>query len=187
MSVTIKSSQTSEAKNFIKSAQSLKSKVAKVGWFTYYTTGESVASVALQNELGNPAKNIPARPFITPTIHQQSDKWINLMKYGIKRVLKGEETIEDTLERVGQRASADIKKTIANGDFLPLAQSTIQARLRKKGIDVSAYEEHKKFIGPRKKGHVDTKLGLLDKPLVDTGYMRDSITTVIEDEKGSYQ
>ena len=51
----------------------LTSKTVKVGWFpsSVYPDGETVAFVALQNELGDPAKGIPPRPFIRPTIQAQ--------------------------------------------------------------------------------------------------------------------
>ena len=68
MGVTIKR----EVSNVTKNLKNLKSGYVDVGWFpsARYNDEKStpVASVAEENEYGNPAKNIPARPFLRPAI-----------------------------------------------------------------------------------------------------------------------
>lgn len=188
MSVKIKSEVNSESFHFRKAVASLKNRVGKVGWFTSYLDKNhtSVASIALQNELGNPDKNIPARPFIQPTINEQSQKWVNYMKSGVKKVLKGDLSIDDVLEVVGQRAAFDIKKTIAQGDFKPLAQATIDARVRRRLGTSRGSKLHSKYLSAKKVLELAqqpaSSINLLNKPLVDTGYMRDTITNTVTDE-----
>ena len=147
MSVTIKSTISSESLNFRKAVESLKNRVGKVGWATSYLDKNHtpVAMIALQNERGDPSKSIPPRPFIQPTIDEKSQSWVNSMKAGVKKVLKGDLTIDDVLEGVGQRAAFDIKKMIAQGNFKPLAQSTIDARVRKRLGTSKGSKLHSKY------------------------------------------
>ena len=42
-----------------------------------YEDGTDVAFVAAIHEFGAPAANIPARPFIMPTVAEQKDQWTN--------------------------------------------------------------------------------------------------------------
>lgn len=66
--------------------KNLEGKVAKVGWVkkTSYDTGTPVAYVASINEFGVPGKNIPARPFMRPTIIKKKEKMGGISKARIK-------------------------------------------------------------------------------------------------------
>jgi hypothetical protein len=44
-----------------------------------YPDGTSVASVAAENEFGNPSKRIPSRPFFRNAIHRNSKDWPGIL------------------------------------------------------------------------------------------------------------
>lgn len=127
---------------------------------------------------------IPPRPFLRPTISEKSVSWINIMKRGIKKVLAGSESMSDVMNLVGHRAAFDIRKKITDIYSPPLSPNTIKARMSKRGISSKAYASHKNFVGPQKRGYGSTAIGNLDKPLVDSGYMRDTITHNVSTGKG---
>lgn len=141
-------------------------KVGKVGWFekSRYPDKDAtpVAFVAAQNEYGNPNQNIPARPFMRPTIIAQQETWKKVAEQGARNILKGTQTSSDVLEMIGLKASGDIRKTISKITTPPLRERTIQARLAR-------YKDK-------------TTIGNLTKPLIDTGLMYGTLTNVVEDE-----
>lgn len=141
--------------------ESISKKQARSGWFesAKYPDGTSVALVAIANEYGH--DSTPPRSFIRPTIEQQRNTWINLLKQGAQAVANGEQTADQVLELVGFKASGDIAKTISNLQSPPLKESTIRARERR-------------YANKGKRGN-------LVKPLVDTALMINSITAVVED------
>lgn len=139
-----------------KRLEAFQGRVAKVGWFetARYPEGEQVASVALIQEFGAPGANIPARPFIRPTISAEGDKWKENITKGVQAVVRGAVTADQVLEIVGQQAAGDIRKTISEVRTPPLADSTIAQRMRE---------------------------GRTDQPLNRTGLMIATCTSVVGD------
>ena len=141
-------------------------KVGKVGWFEDSKYPEKphapVAYVATIQEYGYPAGNIPARPFMRPTIRDKQTQWRLIAEQGAKAILKGSAKPGDVLEAIGLRAAGDIRKTISLITAPPLKESTIRARLAKRA--------NKKTVGS------------LTKPLIDTGLMYGTLTSKVEDE-----
>jgi hypothetical protein len=138
----------------------------KIGWSSSakYEDGMPVAQAAIENELGNPIKQVPARAFIRPTINKQSNSWESLLTRGFKQVLKNVLTARNAMLLVGEKAAGDVKEAIRAVYSPPLASTTIAARLAK-------YKNKK-------------KIGNLYKPLIDTGVMLNTISTeVTRDEK----
>jgi hypothetical protein len=144
--------------------KNLEGKVAKVGWFekSKYETGVSVAYVATIQEYGYPAKNIPPRPFMRPTIVKNENQWKKIAESGAKAVLNGNQTVANIMEAIGLKAAGDIRKTISLVWQPPLSPKTIQARLRKRADNKT--------------------VGNLTKPLIDTGIMLGTLTNTVEDE-----
>lgn len=136
-------------------------KVAKVGWFedAQYEDGTPVASIAIQNEFGAPAKRIPPRPFMRPTIVEKRDAWVKIMADGVRATLNGGISGEIVLQGVGLQAQGDVQKTITLVMTPPLSPKTIAARRAK-----------------YKTGRVTASL---TKPLIDSGVMMASITHVV--------
>ena len=157
--------KTERAAQLAFALKNLDGKVGKVGWFakSKYDDAEStpVAYVAAQNEYGNPNKNIPARPFMRPTIAQQQEAWRKLAENGAKQVLKGNYTASDVMQLLGLKAAGDVKETISKLLEPPLSPVTIQRRLARRSNK--------------------STLGLLTKPLVDTGIMLNTLTNTVED------
>lgn len=172
--VTTKIVKTEVGKNFEAALKVLHDKVAKVGWLEgikYEDTGLPVATVAAIQEQGMPSKNIPARPFMRPTIIREEKKWGRISAKLARMVLVGQLTMAVLMEKLGQSARGEIQKTISDIFSPALAESTILARIHRN-------ETTKKIKNRRL---TMKEIGLLTKPLVDTGYMRASIINTVED------
>jgi hypothetical protein len=154
--------------------RTLENKGVKVGWIdgSKYPDGKiSVAMIAAQNEFGNPNKNIPARPFMRPTIQAEESNWIKLSQDGAKKVLRNEITMDAVLNLIGSQAEADIKKTISKLYYPALAETTVLNRIRR--------NQKLNNISGRL---TEKNIGNISKPLIDTGIMFNTITHELTDE-----
>ena len=166
----------------------LEKKVAKVGWFEgarYEDTpgkkGLPVAQVAITQEMGSPSQRIPARPFMRPTIVNKKNEWAKIAENGSRAILNGKTTIGAVLEGLGQKAAGDIRKTISLVTTPPLAESTIKARLARRGVKNGPALARKKLSGAKLTKKESKSFGLLDKPLIDTKHMFTTLTSKVED------
>lgn len=141
----------------------LKDKQAKVGWFegSKYESGIPVATVAAIQEFGSPTNNIPARPFMRPTITEKEPAWGAIAERGVRAVLANQATTQDVMELLAKTVVFDVQKTIAALQTPELHPGTIYNRLHRKS--------DKKTVGA------------LTKPLIDTGIMFNTIGHEIED------
>jgi hypothetical protein len=155
---------TPAGKNLQIALKNLQGKVGKVGWFekSKYEDGTPVAYVATIQEYGYPAGNIPPRPFMRTTIAEKQQEWKKIAESGSKAILNGKATVGTVMEAIGLKAAGDIRKKISLITAPPLSPRTIEAR-RSRRAD-------KKTIG------------LLTKPLIDTGIMFGTLTNTVEDE-----
>lgn len=136
-------------------------KVAKVGWFesAKYEDGTSVAHVAAIQEFGD-GKKIPPRPFMRTTFAEKAEDWVDLGRQALRAVAKGQLSGDQALEVVGMQAVGDIKQKITDIHEPKLSPYTIQQRLNdRKDKTVTAS---------------------LEKPLIDSAIMFNSITVVVE-------
>lgn len=113
------------------------------------------ATLAYIHEFGSPARNIPARPFLHPTINRLRDQAVAMLRQAADYQMdhKPGDALNQ-LEALGTLAVAAVKNNIvAGGDprFAPLAAATIA-----------------------RKGSTS--------PLIDTGQLLNSITYVIRDK-----
>lgn len=182
-----------------KALRDLDGLVAKAGWFksSVYENGMPVAQIAIVQEYGASINHpggtaysvgrdgakfvsnsssgadslprtkahkitIPPRPFMRPTIANEQKNWLRLLADGAKAVLRGKRTAQQVMDVVSAKAAGDVAKTIAALHSPPLAKSTIDKRRRQMA--------DKKTIGS------------LDKPLVHSGLLLNSITNVVEKE-----
>lgn len=141
-----------------------KKKTVKVGFFenATYPDGTSVATVAATQEFGSPAQNIPARPFMRPAFDENHEQWGKAIR-GVLKTSNG--NVDGALERGGAAAAEDIKKSIQAVHEPMLAVSTIKARLRD-WEETGAFEKDKD----------------LQKPLIRTGHMLNSVSYQVEDD-----
>jgi hypothetical protein len=169
--VIIKHEASDIGRKIAESIKKLKDASVKVGWFANAEyleadgSSEPVAAVAAQNEYGNPARSIPARPFMRPTIVAKQNEWKATAENGARKVLKGELTINDSLDLLGFQAEGDIKKTIKSLYSPALAESTILNRI-----------ERNKRLGSTSGRLSEKSIGNITKPLVDTGHMIGTLT-----------
>ena len=124
---------------------------------TKYADGTPVATVAAQNEFGNPAKNIPSRPFFRHAIKANKQKWAETAGRLIESAIEGQISESQALDQLGAMIAGDIQESILDGDFEPLKKSTLVARQSRKRTP-----------------------GVANKPLIDTGHMMRSVDYVVE-------
>lgn len=125
----------------------------KVGWFsnTTYPDGTPVAYVASIHEYGNPARNLPARPFSAPTVDRKQSEWVNILIRALQR--DKDMSLAEAMEIIGNISSSDVAQTIKDITSPPLAQSTV-AQKEKRGSN--------------------------SKPLIDSALLWQSITYQVE-------
>lgn len=115
-----------------------------------------VALVAATHELGSPQKGIPPRPFFRPAIVQNRATWSAFLAKSARDILAGDTTATAALERLGLAVAGDVKKAISQVTTPELADKTVEAKRRKLA-----------------NGSGTTNV---DKPLIDTGLMINSVT-----------
>ena len=154
-------------KNLEKAINDLQNKVVKVGWFesAKYDDKKStpVASVAEIQEYGSPKHNIPPRLGMREVIAKRSEYWSKIISSYSKKIINGTATVDQTLNVIGQQAQGDFKEHITQVTSPPLKPETIANRLRQRKDKITK--------------------GKLDKPLVDTGILLNTLTYVVTDDK----
>ncbi len=183
----IKQVQGEAGKALEDALKNLQNKVCKVGWIDrakYPVTKNDknppfIAEVVVSNEFGNPSKNVPARPFLRPTIEREENSWKKIGIQGAKKILKNQFRIEDVLDLIGSRAVSDIRKTIREVWSPALKPSTIYARMHKYAHDSDLSESTRK---KRQKELKRFTASGLYKPLIDTGLMFATIAYKVENE-----
>lgn len=133
-------------------------------------SGEPIgnASLGYIHELGSPARNIPARPFLRPGVEKSKSHWLPKLEQAARDALAGEPLLmRRHLGEAGQLATNAVQATIAAGIPPPLKPETVaRRRIRTPG---SSYR--RQAISPS-----DTV------PLIDTGSLLRSITWVLSDK-----
>ena len=118
--------------------------------------GMTNAQIGYIQEFGSPARKIPSRAFLVPSVTEAKDKLSKLMAPVFKGV-----NVQANLEKVGMAAQSEVRKYIDKQKGLvgsvPLAEATIEARKRR-----------------RKSGEAGTKT------LIDTHSLVNSITYIVE-------
>lgn len=139
-------------------------KELKIGWFStnLYEDGTPVAYVATIHEFGAQKQGIPPRPFMRPTIEREEIKWRAFIAQEAKKIVEGTQTVAALFEMLGLNISGEIARSISEVVSPPLLEATIRAKMRKMA---------------------NTKItGSLDKPLVETGLMLESVTYTVGDK-----
>lgn len=115
------------------------------------------AAIGYINENGSPAQNIPPRPHLKPGVRSVEQDFMPHLKTAARKALEGDaEAAVTSLDRAGTVAANGVKRYITITGFTPLADATIANRLRR------------------------GRTG--NKPLIDTGEYRRSITHVVRDK-----
>lgn len=163
MAKVIRKSDATAWANLRAMAKTLRGIELRVGWFSTnrYGDGTPVAYVATIHEFGAPRRNIPARPFMRPTIEREERNWRAFIAQDSKKMLTGQQTASGLFNTLGLNISGEIARSISQVFAPPLKPATIAAK-RAKLAD---------------KGTT----GALDKPLVETGLMLDSVTHTVKE------
>lgn len=138
----------------------------------------SNAALAYVHDNGEPAANIPARPFMRPGIKNAQPQILNQLRAAGVAALRGDSTkVTARLHAAGFAAVAGIRAVITAGIPPPLAPSTVADRIR-----------HRKGATWRRKRRAEVAANVaagaapgegIFTPLIDTGAMRAAITHVI--------
>lgn len=118
-------------------------------------TPPSNAVIGYLMETGAPERNLPARPFLVPGIEAAREQFTPRLKKAAEAAITGDAGgVETQLQAVGLIAQNAVRAQINDGTFAPLAARTLAAR--------------------RARGRTG------DKPLIDTGQLRNSITYAVQ-------
>lgn len=122
------------------------------------------AGIGYLNEKGSPLQNIPARPHLVPGVKSVEDQTVPQLKLAVQAALDGNsDGAARALGRAGSYAANGVKRYMTITALTPLAPNTLYRR------------KHRKEA-PRQG----------DKPLIDTGKYRDSVTYVVRDKDDEY-
>lgn len=139
--------------------------------------GAPISYVASIMEYGAPARKIPPRPTMGPTIRKNEKAYVELLRKGTKQVLAGKMSGEDAIKIAGDQCAGDIRKAIASLTGPALSPVTIMLRgMKSNGVKVSG-----KTVGEAVQRVADgkTNYGASSKPLIDTGIMQASCTSEV--------
>jgi phage gpG-like protein len=119
----------------------------KGGSDTYSDTGATVGQVAMWNEYGVPAGNIPARPFMQTADPEIQEVFNDTMAAAVQGIMTGKVSVEEVLNDCGEVSVEVLKDTIASGGFAANAPSTV----KKKGsstplIDTGTLYDHITYV-----------------------------------------
>lgn len=121
------------------------------------SSAPSNSTIGYVMEFGEPSLNIPARPFLVPGVVAAKEKIVARMRKTGEAVLSGDlDALDPGLMAAGLIGQSAVKAKITQGPFEPLAERTLAAR--------------------RARGRTG------EKPLVDTGQLRQAVTYVIREK-----
>lgn len=152
--------------------------------------GISNAALAYIHDVGSPAANIPARPFMRPGIRDAQKQIVALFAKAGRAALEGDARgIDAALHSAGVIASMAIKKRINAGPPPPLKLSTIKARARAGNQGAREYLAFMDWPQDMRRAAREAKyqengrsiaapMGTA-KALVVTGQMRNAVTYIV--------
>lgn len=94
----------------------------------------TVAEIAVINEFGSPANNIPARPFMAQTYERHGQSAIKFLERMAQQVARGKIPAKAALDRVGVYYTGRVKDTIVKGTFAPNSPVTIAQKKSSKPL-----------------------------------------------------
>ena len=142
-------------------------------------------------EMGDPEMNIPARPFLRPGVRAALPEIRKGMHAAVVSALSGKPNgIAKGMDQAGLAAVASVQSTMTAGGFAPLAQSTIEARARRRHADTgklvgtATAKNARAFLKLQAEGTPDDVLhdAGLATPLLDTRSLFRSITHIVEEK-----
>jgi hypothetical protein len=128
------------------------------------------AALGYIHETGSPAQNIPARPFLRPGVLESQSQWLPYFEKAGQAALAGDlQGMKQNLARSGMVAAREVQAHIRAGIPPPLSPRTVARRRRRS-------------TGSKYRRQAMTAADVT--PLIDTGSLLRSITSVVEKESG---
>lgn len=158
---------------------------ARIGWFpaAVYEDGTPVAYVATIHEYGAPERSIPKRPTIGPTVAAKKKTWAKLLGEGVNALLAGKTTGDEVLDKIGQSAVGDIKKTISELEGPALSPVTLMLRkMKDQNKDLTVTGQTVGEAAAKVKAGEDYG-GVSTKPLVESGIMYNTVTNQVSEKE----
>ena len=88
--------------------------------------------IAYAHEFGEPAHNLPARPFLRPGVERTEADWTKSFENAARQAFEGNiSAATNSLMRAGDKAAKGAQQVIRDQDFVELSRRTIEERLRK--------------------------------------------------------
>lgn len=156
-------------------------KVGVVGESKYPNSNFTAAAAAYMSEFGG--KHVPARPFFRPAIARNENKWKVYLTNKIKKAILGETSFSGILEQLGKLVQDDIHESIDLVHSPQLAESTVRARYRRRSKSYRKTVDIKTILNNRNLKQNKPPPHSIEKPLIDTQHMFDSISYVVEEKK----
>ena len=153
-------------KKFTDSLLGMKFESVQVGYFKtskypIESGGKQVAEIAVHHEFGAPNAKIPARPTMRPAVFKLNKELPRLIQMWAEQDIKNPQRFAKQLpELIGARCAGIIQKFIALKKRPPLAEYTLERRRTRK-----------------------INRTLSEKPLIDTGQMRLSVSYAVGNKK----
>lgn len=142
------------------------------------------AELGYIHENGNPATNLPARPFLVPGVKSIEDVAVGELKKAAQVSLDGDVKKADVyLNRAGMIGMNGVKQEISYGNFEPLKPASVRSRRYNRKTQ-SLREDEKQYLklvaqGMSPEG-AQNVTGI--QPLIDTGQLRNSINYVVRNK-----
>lgn len=142
----------------------------------------SNAEIAYIQEHGSPTARIPPRPFMEPGLERARDKVRDAMTAGVQQLVQGG-SLRPAAQKVGLICQASIRGVFTDNDWKPLSPRTILARAQR---TVSKRKGFADKSTRAQQGMLARELARRanDRPLIDTGALRQSITFVVTEGGG---
>ena len=111
--------------------------------------GKQVGDIASIQEFGDINNRIPPRPFMRPTIIENTPEWVSSMIKGVKEIFNNGSDLKEVFNSIGEDAEFEVQSNIRAINTPPLSPFTLKERISRGNFS--------------------------DKPLIDTGQMIDSV------------
>lgn len=131
-------------------------------------------------ENGDPARNIPARPFLIPAVKANQTEIVRRLKEISAAAMAADVgKIQQLRAQLGLYAQRAVQQKITDGPFQPLAEATLEARVRRKfGKGAAGSRKGARLELARRAAGLPAGTDLA-RPLIDTGQLRRAITYVV--------
>lgn len=127
----IKRKNPNAIKDILKNIARMDGSKVEVGFIDdemHKNAGMTVKELAMIHEFGSKSANIPARPFIEPTMRDNRFKYRRMMFVDAKNLSRGRKRPAVALTEIGEMAVEDMKLKILDGRFTPLKPKTVERK-----------------------------------------------------------